>query len=75
MQRRALDYGVVMTPRVVISLALGVGLILNSGPGVASAATVEPSYHARSVLLPAWFAGSPLDAAMPHVKTHCGDGN
>ena len=61
-----------MTPRAVIALTLGVGLILNCSPGVASAAVVQPSYQAQSVTLPAWFAGLPFDAAKTHPKNHCG---
>ena len=65
---------VLMTPRSVIALAVGVGLVFNSGAGIASAATVQSVYQVQGVAVPAWFAGLHLDAATAHPKTHCGDG-
>lgn len=58
---------VAMSPRVVVSLAVGLGLILNSAP-VASAATPRA---VPNVAVSAWFAGLHLDAGKPVVKNQC----
>jgi len=60
-----------MSPRVFISLVLGVGLVLNAGSGVASAATPKPLPTAQVVPAPAWFASLHLDTGKPLLKNQC----
>ena len=60
-----------MTPRVVASLFLGLGLVLYSAAGVASAATPTAVPKAQVVPVPAWFSGLHLDAGKPLIKNQC----
>ena len=60
-----------MSSRVFVSLVMGVGLVLNAGSGVASAATPKPLAAAQVVSAPAWLAGLHLDVGKPLLKNQC----
>lgn len=59
-----------MTPRVVVSVFLGIGLVLASAPGVA-AATPRAALDVPAVAVPAWFAGLHLNSGQPVIKNQC----